>query len=112
LHACCPLPAATAPDYWIGAVTPFHTPAGRPINRGPIVANFQELITAVATGQAVCPVHAHARRYYARPDISYITIADAPPCRWALVWRSAGESPLVRAFAETTEELGPLDIQR
>jgi DNA-binding transcriptional LysR family regulator len=106
------LPGTAAPEYWIGAVSPFHTPAGRPINRGPVVANFQELITAVASGQAICPVHAHARRYYGRPDVSYVDLADAPPTRWALVWRTAGESPLVRAFADTSAELGPLDVER
>ncbi|WP_345638781.1 LysR family transcriptional regulator [Rugosimonospora acidiphila] len=107
-----PQPAVTAPDYWIGAVSPFHTPAGRPISRGPAVANFQELITAVAAGQGICVVHAHARRYYARPDIRYLTVAGLPWSRWALVWRTAGESPLVRAFAETSEEFGPLDVPR
>lgn len=66
--------------------------------RGPHVANFQELITIVAAGNAVCPVHDHASRYYARPDIRYLPIADAPIASWALIWRTAAETDLIRAF--------------
>jgi DNA-binding transcriptional LysR family regulator len=101
------VPGIAAPDYWTGSVAPFHTPSGRPIRRGPVVANFQELITAVAAGSAVCPVHDHANRYYGRPDVRYLPIVDAPLGHWAPVWRSAGETPLIRVFADVSEEIGP-----
>jgi DNA-binding transcriptional LysR family regulator len=102
--------SSTAPDYWVAAITPFHTPSGRPIVRGPHVANFQELITIVAAGNAVCPVHDHASRYYARPDIRYLPIADAPIARWALIWRTAAETDLIRAFAQVVTDHGPLQL--
>jgi hypothetical protein len=72
--------------------------------------NFQELITIVAAGNAVCPVHDHASRYYARPDIRYLPIADAPIARWALVWRTAAETDLIRAFAQVVTDHGPLQL--
>ena len=90
------------------APTHTHTPSGRPIARGPAVSNLLELLTVVAAGQAVSPVHEHARRYFARPDIRYLPITDAPPSHWALVWRTTAETPLVRAFARAAEDLGPL----
>jgi hypothetical protein len=76
--------------------------------RGAHVANFQELITIVAAGNAICPVHDHAHRYYARPDIRYLPIADAPIASWALVWRTAAETELIRALAQVVTDLGPL----
>jgi DNA-binding transcriptional LysR family regulator len=102
------VPSTTAPDYWVAGATPFHTPSGRPIVRGAHVANFQELITIVAAGNAICPVHDHAHRYYARPDIRYLPIADAPIASWALVWRTAAETELIRALAQVVTDLGPL----
>jgi hypothetical protein len=74
------------------------------------VANFQELITIVAAGNAICPVHDHAHRYYARPDIRYLPIADAPIASWALVWRTAAETDLIRALAQVVTDLGPLRL--
>jgi DNA-binding transcriptional LysR family regulator len=76
-----------------------------------VVKNFQELITAVAAGDAVCPVHEHARRYYARPDIRYLPISDPLSSTWALVWRTAADSRLVRAFVQVAEEIAPLKVQ-
>jgi hypothetical protein len=99
------VPATTPPDYWVAATTPRHTPSGRPIPRGPFVANFQELATVVAAGNAVSPVHEHAIRYYARPDIRYLPIADASLARWALVWRTGGETAIARTFAGIAAQL-------
>lgn len=101
---------ATTADYWVSSVVPHRTPSGRPIVRGPVATNFQELITVVAAGHAICPVHEHARRYYSRPDIRYVPIVDAPLSHWAVIWRTNAESPLVRAFARIVEENGPLDL--
>lgn len=104
------VPAVTAADYWTAAIVPFHTRSRRPIHRGPAVANFQELITAVAAGTVVCPVHDHANRYYLRPDIRYLPITDETLAQWALVWRTATHNELIRAFADVAEELGPLHL--
>jgi DNA-binding transcriptional LysR family regulator len=88
------------PRYWEAALLPFHTPSGRPIPRGPRAATFQEVQAAVAANQAVCVVFAEASRYYQRPGIAYLPIDDAPLGRWALIWRTATATPLIRAFAD------------
>jgi len=95
-----PRSAQPVPEYWEAALSPFHTPSGRPIPRGPAVATWQEVLAAVSAGTAVLPIQAEASRYYAWPDIAYVPIRDAEPSRWALIWRTAGETALVRAFAQ------------
>ncbi|MCW3815095.1 LysR family transcriptional regulator [Micromonospora sp. DR5-3] len=99
----CVLPQVTpaVPAYWEAALIPAHTPSGRPIPRGPRVATFQEAQAVVAANQAVCVVFAEASRYYQRPGTVYLPIRGAPLGRWALIWRSANDNPLVRAFAQT-----------
>jgi DNA-binding transcriptional LysR family regulator len=80
---------------------PFHprnTPSGRPIARGPAVSSWHEQITTVASGQVVCAVAAEAARFYPWPNIVYIPIQDAAPCRWAFVWRTANETSLISAL--------------
>ncbi|MFD6357477.1 LysR family transcriptional regulator [Nocardia tengchongensis] len=37
--------------------------------------------------------------HYARPDVTYIPMPDAPPARWALIWRRGGETDLIRDLA-------------
>jgi DNA-binding transcriptional LysR family regulator len=100
-----PQSASPVPAYWEEALSPRHTPSGRPIPRGPAVATWQEVLAAVAAGAAVVPIQEEASRYYAWPGIVYVPIRDAEPSRWALIWRTAGETALVRAFAEAARAL-------
>jgi hypothetical protein len=55
------------------------TPAGRPIRPGRSAATFQEMLTLVGAGEGAFPVGANVRRYYARPDVAYVHLHDAPP---------------------------------
>ncbi|WP_018349453.1 LysR family transcriptional regulator [Longispora albida] len=93
-----------APEYWIDAISPFRTPSGRPIARDTTVVTFQEVLTLVAAGVSITPVHAHAVKYYQRPGIVFVPIHDAQPCSWYLIWRAAGETTLVRAFAQAARD--------
>ncbi|MEW1587181.1 LysR family transcriptional regulator [Micromonospora vinacea] len=93
------------PDYWREILVPLRTPSGRLIPIGPSVSNFQEMIPILATGEAVSPVHAQAARYYARPDLAYVPIRDAPPARWGLIWRTGNETELIRSFAGIAQGL-------
>lgn len=88
-----------APDYWWEFHVPTSTPSGAPIRRCHAVSTFQELLTAIANGQGVSPVVESVSRYYARPDIALVPIHDMADSEVALVWRAAGESTRVRAFA-------------
>ncbi|TYB57419.1 LysR family transcriptional regulator [Nonomuraea sp. PA05] len=96
------------PDYWREALVPRRTPSGRLIPIGPIVNNSAEMLPLLSNGEAVSPAHAHAARYFPRPDITYVPIHDAPPARWALIWRTAAQSDLVRDLAHTATRLGPI----
>ncbi len=100
--------ARPIPAYWEEALVPFHTPSGRPVQRGPKVATWQEVLAVVAAGDAVLPIQAEASRYYPWPGIVYIPILDATPCQWALIWRGAAETALVRAFARAGRDSVPV----
>jgi DNA-binding transcriptional LysR family regulator len=95
-----------APGYWREALIPTHTPAGRLVPGGPAAVNGTQILAIVASGEAVCPVHAHATRYYARPDIAYVPIHDAPLGRWALCWRTSSETEAIRDFAGAAGDIG------
>ncbi|RZQ61215.1 LysR family transcriptional regulator [Amycolatopsis suaedae] len=86
---------------------PWHTPGGEPVRRGEPVATFQELLASVAAGKGICPLAAHAAAYFARPTIAYVPFTGAPSVHWGLVWRTAGETALVRAFAAALGEDTP-----
>ncbi|MFI0448672.1 LysR family substrate-binding domain-containing protein [Actinomadura sp. 6N118] len=94
-----------APDYWWEFHVPTTTPNGRPINRRHGVRTFQELLTAIANGLGVSPVVESVSRYYARPDIVLVPMRDMPASEVALVWRTAGETARVRAFADAAERV-------
>jgi len=92
--------AGPAPDYWWDFHVPRFTPGGTPIPRGQDVATFQELLALIAAGQGVSPVAASVERYYARPDIAFVPIDDAPRTEVAVVWRTAGATARIRAFVQ------------
>lgn len=71
----------------------------------PTAGTFQEALTLVGAGQGALPTGAHARRYYARPDIAYLPISDAPALEWVLVWRADRCTARVRAFVEAADTL-------
>ncbi len=96
------------PEYWEDAYIPFQTASGRPIANRLHVNNFEEILMLISTRQMVHPIGAHAIRYFARPDITYLPLADAPDIRWGLIWRSDNESPLVEALAQVVRHAGTL----
>lgn len=98
------------PEYWEDAVSPFYTPKGRQIPRDNAPRDWDDLTFKVANGQHVQPVHMHALRYHARPDITYLHLHDAPHARWGLVWRADAESPMIRAFAQVVRDLGAASL--
>jgi len=97
---------AGVPSYWEEAMVPRRTPAGRPVLRGPVARTFHEVLTVVASGEAVTPLNAHVRRYYTHPGVVYVPIVDVPDTEWVLVWSRDRETAEVRAFAQIARELG------
>ena len=89
--------------------TPYRTPAGRTVPRGPVGGSFSEMLTLVAMGRGVLPVGEHARQYYPRPDVAYVLLHDAPPIERGLVWSEANTTERIRAFVRAaTEATEPL----
>ncbi|MER7947553.1 LysR family transcriptional regulator [Streptomyces sp. NPDC096079] len=95
------------PRYWSEALTPSHTPSGRPLRVGPTVATETAMLPILSHGEAVAFVHSHASRYYARADLVYVPVRDAPPAHWALLWRTATETDLIRSFAQVGRQVAP-----
>ncbi|MFG3248143.1 LysR family transcriptional regulator [Streptomyces sp. NPDC048187] len=90
---------------------PRRQPDAPPAAGDPTAGTFQEALTLVGAGQGALPVGAHARRYYARPDIAYLPISEAPALEWVLVWPADRHTARVRAFVEAADTLihGPRD---
>ncbi|MFE9695149.1 LysR family substrate-binding domain-containing protein [Micromonospora sp. NPDC005806] len=88
------------PSYVWEAHTPFVTPAGRPIRRGTAVSTLEQALTAIGAGSVVSAIGLHVAAYRQRRDITFVPITDGPILRYAPVWRSASETPLVRAFVQ------------
>jgi hypothetical protein len=95
----------TVPDYWDQALVPQHTPEGRPVERGPSYATVQEMLALVGAGLGTYPVPTQATTYYARPDVAYVPIHDAPPHQWRFIWLSATENAKIRAFDRAAANL-------
>ncbi|MBP0454848.1 LysR family transcriptional regulator [Kitasatospora sp. RG8] len=91
------------PDH--GAEPPRRSGSATPTAPGPTAGTFQEALTLVGAGQGALPVGAHTRRYYARPDVSYVPIDDAPPLEWGLIWPADRCTARVRAFADAAVDL-------
>jgi DNA-binding transcriptional LysR family regulator len=93
------------PDDLPGSPPMPSAPAEPPTESGPAVGSFQEALTLVGAGRGLLPIGAHIRRYYVRPDVSYVLISDAPPVHWRLVWRADGATARVRAFAAAAQDV-------
>ncbi|WP_078864099.1 LysR family transcriptional regulator [Streptomyces sp. AcH 505] len=81
-------------DWW--AVNP--RPDGSRVTYGPVVADMEALLNAVADGGAMAFLPAAARTFFPRPGISYVDVADLSPCSSALAWTPASRArPTVAA---------------
>ncbi|GAB2843674.1 LysR family transcriptional regulator [Lentzea nigeriaca] len=95
----------TLPESLRADRTPATTPAGHPIRTGRSAATFQEMLTLIGAGHGVFPVGANVRRYYARPDVAYVHLHDAPPLQWGMLWRTDNATARVRAFSDAAHDL-------
>ncbi|MFE9636791.1 LysR substrate-binding domain-containing protein [Streptomyces sp. NPDC006463] len=81
------------------------TPQGKAVHAGPHFETFQEALQLIAAGSGGYIVGAQTTRFYARSDVAYVPFSDAPPIDWAPVWLKANNTPRVRAFACTAQEV-------
>ncbi len=88
----------TAPQYWRDFHAPPITPEGVPLPRRQVVSTPQEVLSLVGAGLGVSPMVECMRRYYARPDIAYVPVADMPHSEVAVIWLTGERRPQVLAF--------------
>ncbi|WP_392675438.1 LysR family transcriptional regulator [Streptomyces sp. LN785] len=88
-------------DWW--AVNP--RPDGSSPRWGPTNDNVEEMLEQVAEGSAICFAPFSMAQYYARPDLSWVLLADVEPLRTVLAWADGSDNALVRGFAEVVREL-------
>ena len=67
-------------------------------------ATFEAEFTAVAQGKGISITVQTAARYFRRPGVVFIPIADAPPCSVSLAWRHKGAGPAVARFVALAAE--------
>ncbi|TDT40914.1 LysR substrate binding domain-containing protein [Streptomyces sp. BK208] len=79
-------------------------PAGGAAGRGAEFGSVQEMCALIGAGRGVYPVPSHASVYDARPDVAFVPIKGAPAYEWRLIWLSAADNTLVRAFAEAARD--------
>ncbi|MFE2561135.1 LysR family transcriptional regulator [Streptomyces sp. NPDC059352] len=91
-------PEGVNPRYWRDHHYPRRTPSGAAVGRGPTAETWQEVLSHVSAGRGVTPGAALGARYHPRPGIVYVPLRDAPPVEYGLVWPTAGDSALLRAF--------------
>lgn len=90
------------PQYWVDSHYPSTTPDGHRIDRCDHLTGMQEIFTHVAAGHGTSIVGAQGPRYYARPGVTYIPLADAPPYELPVVnFRGCG-SPVSADSAVAT----------
>ncbi|MEU5819942.1 LysR family transcriptional regulator [Streptomyces sp. NPDC047803] len=105
---CTVVEGGSIPSSMEEVLNPRHTPSGRPVRRGPRVTTWQETLSVVSSGQATAAVPAEVPNFYGWPNLVFLPIRDAPPCRWAFAWHAASESPLIRGFAQASVDADQL----
>lgn len=83
------------------AFTPRATPSGKQVPRTHLVGSMSEIWALVARGLIVHPTAAFASQKLARDDIVLVPIADMPPIRLGLIWRTAHDNARIQALADT-----------
>jgi DNA-binding transcriptional LysR family regulator len=66
----------------------------------PAVRSIEELLEHVAAGRGVVVVPLSTALYFARPDITHVLVADVPPSRICLAWRSSRRDPLIAEYVD------------
>ncbi|MEV0439809.1 LysR family transcriptional regulator [Streptomyces spectabilis] len=100
--------APNMPDYWEDSYLPFQTAQGRPIERGSLVTNAEELINQVGMGRIIHGFPSHVTRHWGMPNIRWLPVTDLAALSFALVWRTEAENELISALADTVREVGTL----
>ncbi|HET7902313.1 MAG TPA: LysR family transcriptional regulator [Candidatus Nanopelagicales bacterium] len=87
-------------DYWLASEFRDQQPAEVVAE----AATFEAEFTAVAQGKGISITSETASRYYLRPGVVFVPIADAPPCSVSLAWPRVGASPAALRFVKLARD--------
>lgn len=108
------LPPGAGTPAWTAYHFPQTTPAGAPIEDGPVIHTVREGLSVVASGDAVMTITARAQDYFKHPGVTFVEI-DLPPIQSALVSRVADHRQVIRdlelAARKAAARLGMLVVQ-
>jgi DNA-binding transcriptional LysR family regulator len=105
-------PAGTAAlAFWTGTDTqpgPGAPPPADPGNcadqAGPLVSDMNQLLDAVALGQAVAFIPASVASRHAVPDLAFVPVTDLSPSTVAAAWPEGSRSPAIARFLRNAAE--------
>lgn len=93
------------PREYLDALTPPRTPGGRPIRRRHIdTPSPTQVLALVARNEIVHPTISSFPDHFRHPGVTFVPIRDMPPNEAGLVWRTAGETATIRAFARAAAD--------
>ena len=71
---------------------------------GPLVSDMNQLLDAVALGQAVAFVPASVASRHAVPDLAFVPVSDLSPSTIAAAWPQGSRSPAIARFLRNAAE--------
>ena len=105
-------PAGTAAlAFWTGTDTPVSPealappdPPNCPDRVGPLVGDMNQLLDAVALGQAIAFIPASVASRHAVPDLAFVPVTDLSPSTVVAAWPEDSRSPTIAHFIRTAAE--------
>ena len=105
-------PAGTAAlAFWTGTDTQPGPGASAPPDpgncadqAGPLVSDMNQLLDAVALGQAVAFIPASVASRHAVPDLAFVPVTDLSPSTVAAAWPEGSRSPAIARFLRNAAE--------
>ena len=73
--------------------------------RGPEINDFNQLLDAVALGDAVAFVPSSTARQSRRPQLAFVPISDLSPSRLVVAWPEASRSPSIAGLVRTAADV-------
>jgi DNA-binding transcriptional LysR family regulator len=79
--------------------------AGVPPRLGPETNTIHELLEVIAAGEGVSLAPASTKRFYGRPGVAFVPVADIEGSTVAVAWRETPAKPIVTAFVEIAHQV-------
>lgn len=93
------------PREYLDALSPQRTPRGRRIRRRHIeTPSPSQVLAMVARNEIVHPTISSFPDHFRHPGVTFVPIRDMPRNDAGLIWRAAGETAAIRAFARAATD--------